>query len=330
MADGTAAGPATRCRKGAPVGRRPRNIGVMRLPAAVAGLVAVLTLWASPAEGQYRRPDFESQRNPSLEAAEDAAAVSKLEQKPGWQVPPELAFTDSTGRQIALGDYFGQGKPILLQPAYFGCPVLCTKVSEGIATSVAALDLPPEDYTVLTVSFVPTETTALAADKKRASVAHAKKPDMADSWHFLTGEQDAIDGLLASVGYSAGYVEQAGQWAHPDAVVVLTPEGRVLRYLRGTHFNPQTLKLSLVEASDNKVGSVADHLFLTCFQYDPVMGKYTPFARGLMRWAALLTVLLIAGGVAFLLLRERSRGGDDGRNDGRDDGVSGDPRPAVA
>ena len=298
----------------------------MRLPPTIPALVTLLALAAAPlASAQYQRPSYESQQSKNLLLSKQAREAGTLEQRVGHLVPRDLTFTDSTGQAVTLGEIFDEGKPVVLQPAYFACPELCQAISVGVANAVGRLGLGDEEYRVVTVSFDPAEGTELAAENKAASLELARKPGMAGSWRYLTGDQPNIDGLLEAVGYNVGYIEEADLWAHPDALVILSPEGRVIRYLRGTAYAPRTLGLSLVEASDNEIGTILDQVFLTCFQYDAAMGEYTPFARNLMRGAAILTVMTIAGGVGFALLRERSRRGPGGEGGGQDGG----PRPAV-
>jgi protein SCO1/2 len=218
-----------------------------------------------------------------------AAITQRLDE----QVPLDTVFRDEEGRSVRLGDYFGD-KPVVLVLAYFRCPMLCTQVLNGL---VDGLRVVPWDvggqFLVLTVSFDPREGPELAAAKKASYLDSYGRPGAAAGWHFLTGERAAIDRLAGAVGFGYVYDAEKDQFAHASGVMVLTPGGKVARYLLGIQFSPRDLRLALAEASEGKIGSPVDRVLLFCLHYDPATGKYT---------ASVMNFVRLAGGVVFGLL----------------------------
>src|SRR5207249_2576125 len=181
----------------------------------------------------------------------------------------------------ALGDYF-DGKPVLLSLVYFGCPMLCGQSLSGLAASLKALSFAPgKEFTVLVVSFDPRDTPAVASGRKAAVLARYGRLDTAAGWHFLTGEQAAIDRL--------------------------TPAGTISRYFYGIEPAPRDLRLGLVEASANKIGSAVDQLLLFCFHYDPATGRYGALVMGAVRAGGALTLLALGMFLALAWRREARR-----------------------
>lgn len=217
-----------------------------------------------------------------------------VDEHTGAQIPPDLTFTDETGKTVRLGDYFKGDRPVVLQLGYYRCPMLCTLISRGIVDSLKAVTLNTnKDYDVVFVSIDSSETPALAAQKK-ASMLKEFGRDGGAGWHLLTGQDAQIKTLAKTVGFNYRWIASAGQYAHPAVIMVCMPNGKVSRYLYGVRFNPTTLRLSLVEASDGKVGSAVDRLYLCCFQYDGRQGKYALAAIGLMRIGGVITMIIVA------------------------------------
>jgi protein SCO1/2 len=230
-----------------------------------------------------------------------------FDQKLNAQVPLDLVFQDETGRTVRLGDYF-QGKPVILVLAYFRCPMLCSQVLNGLVRGM--LDLPFDagrEFEVVTVSFDPTETPAMASAKKHTYVQRYGRPDAAAGWHFLTGKSDAIARLTEAVGFRYTYDAAHEQFAHASGIMVLTPTGKLSRYFFDVNFPARDLRLGLVEASANQIGSPVDQILLFCFHYDPEEGKYGPAILNLLRLGGVLTVLGI--GIFVWVLRRRERRG---------------------
>jgi protein SCO1 len=220
----------------------------------------------------------------------------KIQPRPGNQVPLDTPFCDETGETVELGHYFGD-KPVVLVMAYFRCPRLCTEVLNDLNKGLRGVSpfSAGRDFQVVVVSFDAREKPALAAAKKRSYVEDYGRPGADAGWHFLTGEQPAIDRLKEAVGFRAIYDPKNDQFAHDSAVILLTPGGKVSRYLFGLGYNPRDIRLGLVESSEGKVGSVIDHVLLMCFHYDPATGKYSAAVLSIVRAGGVLTMLGLIG-----------------------------------
>jgi len=242
----------------------------------------------------------------SLAQAETAALGGVgFDQRLNEQVPLELEFRNEAGTRVALGRYFGK-RPVVLSLVYYNCPMLCTLTLNGMLRAFRALSFDiGSQYEVVTVSIDPRETPALAAVKKRSYIESYRRPGAERGWHFLTGERKSIEALAHSVGFRYAYDAASGQFAHATGIVVLTPEGRVARYHYGVEFSPRDLRLSLVEAAANRIGSPVDQVLLFCFAYDPATGKYGAVVMNLLRAGAVATLMAVGGLVLILLRRER-------------------------
>jgi protein SCO1 len=232
----------------------------------------------------------------------------KIEPRPGNQVPLDTPFLDEAGQEVGLGRYFDD-KPVVLVLSYFRCPRLCTEVLNDLSKGLRGV-VPfsaGRDFQVVVVSFDAREKPALAAAKKRSYVEDYGRPGAEAGWHFLTGEQSAIDRVKEAVGFRTLYDPKDDQFAHDSAVIVLTPGGKVSRYLFGLAYNPRDLRLALVESSEGKVGSVIDHVMLMCFHYDPATGKYSATILSIVRAGGVLTMLSLVGFWVVVTRRGRRR-----------------------
>jgi protein SCO1/2 len=235
-----------------------------------------------------------------------------FDQRLGQPVPAELRFRDETGRQVRLADYLGR-KPVVLVLAYYECPMLCTMVLNGLVGSLRALEFSAgREFDIVTVSFDPREPPALAAAKKSGYLSRYGRAGAAAGWHFLTGAEPEIQSLTRAVGFRYVYDPESDQFAHASGIVILTPDGRIARYLYGVEFAPRDLRLGLVEASANRIGSVVDQVLLFCFHYDPKTGRYSAAALGSVRIGAALTVAALGLFVASMVRRERRATGAAG------------------
>jgi len=240
------------------------------------------------------------------EQQQQAASEAGIEQKLGAQVPLDLTFHDEEGNDVQLGDLV-DGRPVLLNLVYFQCPMLCNMSMDGLIRSLRALKFTAgEEFTVITVSFDPREGPELAKGAKRTAMKRYGR-EVDQHWHFLTGEQENIKALADAVGFRYRFNEKNGQYVHAAGIMVLTPEGVVSRYLLGVEYAPRDVRLSLVEAADNKIGDVSDQLLLLCYQYDPARGKYGLLIQNVLRIAGIGTVLLMGGGIGLMLIRERRK-----------------------
>ena len=221
-------------------------------------------------------------------------------------VPLDVSFRDETGRTVRLGDYFGR-RPVVLVFAYYDCPMLCTQVINGLSTALNILSLAPaKDFEIVTVSFNPRDTPAAAMAKKASYLERYRRDGAAQGWHFLTGDQPSIDRLTKAAGFRYVWDEQTKQFAHPTGVIVLTPEGRLSRYLFGIEYGPRDLRYALVDASAGKVGNAIDTLLLYCYHYDPMTGRYGFVVMRAIRIAGAATVLALASFI-FVMVRKEKR-----------------------
>jgi len=225
-----------------------------------------------------------------------------IEQHLDTQVPPDLVFTDDTGRSVKLGDYFGK-KPLILNLVYYNCTMLCGEALAGLtgAMKMVKFDVGNE-FEVVTVSFDPRETPVLAAAKKQDYIKRYGRPGAAAGWHFLTGPAESINALTKSVGFQYQYDPTTNQYAHATAIMVLTPQGRISRYFYGVDFPPKDLRMGLVEASQEKIGNAVDQVLLYCYHYNPATGKYGAVVSNMLRVGGAITILFV-GGLLFVLFR---------------------------
>jgi len=213
-------------------------------------------------------------------------------------------FLDEHGNAVKLGRFFGS-KPVIFVLAYYECPNLCTLVLNGVLDTAQDLKLTSgKDYEIVVVSFDARERPALAAAKKQTYVQRYGRPDGADGWHFLTGDELAIAQVANSVGYRFSYDETTRQFAHPSAMVVLTPAGKISRYFPGIEYPPREVRLALIEASRGRIGSTADRVFLLCFHYNPATGKYGLLINRVLQIAGIGSALAVALYIALNLRRE--------------------------
>jgi protein SCO1/2 len=235
-------------------------------------------------------------------------------QKLGAPVPLDLFFHDEDGQPVRLGDYFGS-RPVILTLNYFHCQNLCPVEIDGVVKGLNGLPFTMGDeYTLLTVSIDPREGPVDAQDvKARGLRGYVKQPAGDAGWHVLTGDQASIDRLTEAVGFDYAYDAQNDDFAHPAGVVVLTPGGRISRYLYGIDFSANDLRLALVDASAQQIGSLVDRALLVCYHYDPATGRYTPLVFGLLQGGALATILTVGLALGLLwradLRKHRPHGG---------------------
>lgn len=237
-----------------------------------------------------------------------------FEQNLNTRLPLDLEFTDSTGQDVRLGDYFGD-KPVILSLGYYECPMLCSLVRNGLFESLQKLDYftAGDDFEVVVVSIDPAETPEIAETKRRVTVmSYGRSVDgqideSGRGWNFLVGDEDSIATLADAVGFRYTYDPKIDEYVHPSGIMVATPEGRISKYLYGIQYPALDMRLALVEAADSKIGSAVDQLLLTCYHYDPVEGQYTLFVSNLTRIAGFATVAVIGLIVGLMLYRERHK-----------------------
>ena len=228
-----------------------------------------------------------------------------FDQNIGQRLPLDVPVRDEDGRTVQIGAYFGQ-RPVVLIFAYYSCPMLCAQVINGLASALGVLSLEPgRDLDIIAVSFDPRDTAATATSKKAAYLERYARPGAAAASHFLTADQPAIDQLTRAAGFRYAWDDATQQFAHPSGVIVLTPDGRLARYMFGIEYGPRDLRLALVEASAGTLGTAVDTLLLYCYHYDPMTGRYGLQIMRALRVAGALTVALLGAFVVVMVRRER-------------------------
>ncbi|MCX6379039.1 MAG: SCO family protein [Armatimonadetes bacterium] len=229
-----------------------------------------------------------------------------LDQKLDEQVPLDIPFKDETGKAVRIGDYFGK-KPTLLMLPFYRCKGSCALELEGLLLSLNKVDFTTsKEFDVVIVSIHPKETPEHAAAKKREMMKFYKKSGVgASGWHLLTGDWDSIMRLTKTVGFKFVYNEQKDQIAHPAGLMLLTPQGKVSRYFYGVNYKAQDVRLAVVEAGENKIGSLVDKVILYCSPFDMHKGKYTLSFVRLLQVAGCGTVLFLAILITILAVQNR-------------------------
>lgn len=221
-------------------------------------------------------------------------------------LPLDLKFTDDSGQSVRLADYFEADKPVILSLNYSNCPMLCRLQLNGLVETLKEMPWTAgQEFQVVSVSIDPLEPPARAQQTKEKCLKLYDRPGSGDGWHFLVGEVEAIETLANATGFEYRYLPDRKEYVHPAVFMVCTPDGRISRYLYGVAFDPQTIRLSLVEASEGKVGSTLDKFLLFCFHYDETAGRYGPMARNQMKLGGGVTVALLLLGLIPYWLRSR-------------------------
>jgi protein SCO1 len=220
------------------------------------------------------------------------------------QMPLDLSFRDETGRDVQLRQYFGQ-KPVVLAFVYYGCPMLCDQVQQGVVGALRMLSFNPgRDYEVVFISFDPRETPEMAAEKKEKVVAHFRRPETNFAWHFLTGSRESIDAATKAANFRYTFDTKSNLFAHASGVMLLTPDGRISRYFYGVEYPSSNMRFGLVDASAGKIGSPIDHVLLFCYHYDPSAATYSASILKIMRLGGVLTIVCLVGGIWISRRRE--------------------------
>jgi len=260
--------------------------------------IAVLLL--SAAASAQTIPD-----NPAPAASTLPPALQNVGFEPqlNAQLPLDLAFRDEVGRNVQLRDYFRQ-KTVVLALVYYGCPMLCNQVEQGVVGTLRMLSFNPgRDYQVVFVSFDPRETPDMAAQKKESAISHFRRPETAAGWHFLTGSKESIGALTKAANFRYSFDEKANLFAHASGIMLLTPDGRISRYFYGVEYPSRDVRLGLVDASAGKIGTPIDRALLFCYQYDPATARYSASVLAMIRLGGILTVVCLV--LAILIFRRR-------------------------
>ncbi len=244
----------------------------------------------------------------SVPAADVPAAIREVgfDQHLNQMLPLDVELRDEHGRTVKIGDYFGQ-RPVVLSFVYYGCPMLCLQSLGSLASTLGVLaENPGDDFEVVSVSIDPRETPAMALEKKAHYVERSGKPSIAQGWHYLTGTEANIQRLTGAAGFRYAWDESTQQYAHPAGIIVATPQGRVSRYLFGIDYGPRDLRLALIDASEEKIGSPLKRALLYCYHYDLATGRYSLAIMRIVQVASAATVLLL-GTLIFVWTRRERR-----------------------
>ena len=265
-----------------------------------AGSVALcgLALCGNASAQYFTRPETKTVAPPGLEGV-------GIDQRLNEQVPLNLTFKDEQGKTVTLGDYFHQGRPVILNLVYYQCPMLCTEVLNGLTAALKVIRFEPgKQFEVVTLSIDPRETPQLA-NKKEMYLKKLGNAEAGKGWHFLTGEQKQIEALAGAVGWHYHYDAKMDQFAHAAGILLITPEGRIAQYYYGVEYSPKDMRLGIVEASKNRIGSLADQVLLYCYHYDPRTGHYGATITNIVRLGGVTTVIVLGSFLILLFRKEK-------------------------
>jgi protein SCO1/2 len=267
----------------------------MRYPLAIFLLISVI-LFTFDAAAQLNR---------------GGPAVLKeigVDEKLGDSIPLDLVFTNSYGDDITLSELFESDKPVLLNPLYYDCPVLCSVVLDGVFGAVKQLAWSPgNDYTIISFSIDPEEGPELASSSKEFYLNQFNRESAADGWHFLTGSQESIEQLTEAIGFRYKYEEETGEYIHMASIMMLSPDGKITRYLYGANFREFDIRNALFEAADGTIGNSLDKVLMYCFTYDPSSQSYVPVAMNIMKLGGLATLIILGIFLSVFWRRERNK-----------------------
>jgi len=262
-------------------------------------LIAITTSLA----GAYEPGQPESKSSEAMPTELNGVGVTE---HLGASIDLGLVFTDEANQPVTLGKYFQSERPVAMAMVYYDCPHLCTYQLNGILDVVKQMKGEAgKDYEFVIVSMDHKETAELAAQKKESYMKALGQPNAASAWHFLVGSEASVRTLADQLGFKFRWDERLKQFAHAAVMYVLTPSGKISRYLHGIEYSPQTFRFSLIEASGGKVGTMIERATLFCFQFDPTKNKYTLYAFNLVRIVAALVVALLALFIVPAWFRER-------------------------
>jgi len=271
-------------------------------------LAAACIASAQPGQPAPAQPSYSMQDSNLRPALPGALQGVGIDQKLDTQVPLDLTFRDEAGRTVPLSTYFQGKKPVILALVYYECPMLCTQILNDLESSLKAVSFNPgRDFEVVSVSFDPKDTPDIAASKKQLLLKRYGRPNTSNGWHFLVGDQPNIKTLTDAVGFHYKYDPATQQFAHASGIMILTPDGHLSRYFYGLEYAPRDIRLGLVEASQNKIGSPVDQILLFCYHYDPSTGKYGALVMRIVRVSGARFVLVCGTFLWIVFRREKAR-----------------------
>lgn len=275
---------------------------------ALAAVCVLLVASFAVAHAQVS-PTGEKQMGEPSDALPSVLQGVNIQQHLNQQLPMDATFVDETGKAVKLGQYFDGKHPVLLALVYYQCKILCSEELKGLTGALEMVSYQPgKDFQIVAISIDPSETPAIAASKKREFVRYYGHPESASGWHFLTGQQPAIDAVAKATGF--GYKRTAGpdgkmdQFAHVSAIQIVTPEGRIAQYYLGVEYSPQDLRLGLIEASHHKIGTPVDTILTYCYRYDPTLNRHSLLIARIVQAACLLTILILGSYLLIMFRRD--------------------------
>jgi protein SCO1 len=283
---------------------------VIRDSSAARALIAValacsLAMGAGNAHAQAWKEQTEGITNETPAELQGVDIVEHL----GGQLPRDAVMRDSDGKTVALGDFFDGKRPTLFVFAYHTCPMLCSLVLDAAVKSLNDVAWTVgREFDVVSVSIDPRDTPETAT-KKRSKVVASYPRARGDTtgWHFLVGDETNIRKVTDAVGFEYRYDVRQKQYAHPAAIYLLTPEGRMARYLYGIQYDPADVRLGLLEATEGRSISTTERLLLFCYHYDPQGKRYSLVAMNVMRLGGVVTLLAIGAFLTLMWARERRK-----------------------
>ena len=262
-------------------------------------LAFVCIVSSAPTFAQFNPPENVRPQGSIPEALRDIGIDQRLNE----QLSLDLDFRDESGRDVKLREYF-DGKPVILALVYYTCPMLCNQELNGLVGMLKTLSFSAgREFNVVAVSFDPRDTPETAFAKKRAYVDRYQRSSGETGLHFLTADEKSIQALTETVGFHYRFDSETNQYVHASGIMIATPEGRLSHYFYGIDYSPRDVRLGLVEASDNRIGSPVDQVLLFCYHYDPVTGKYGPVIMNMIRLGGLVTFAGLA--VIVFVMRRR-------------------------
>jgi protein SCO1/2 len=277
--------------------------------AALAGLALALGLMATPLQGRAQvssygdKTEGENLNNELPTVLREVQVTQHL----NAQLPLDAPFVDDTGKPVTLGKYFDGKHPVIFTTVYYNCPMLCSEEMDGLTSALEMVNLVPgKDFQIVIISIDPSETPKLAAEKKAFYLRRYGHPETASGWHYLTGQQPAIDAVTKAVGF--GYTRVPGpdgkltQFAHASSIEIATPQGKLAQYYLGVEYSPKDVLLGLVDASGNRIGSPVANILTYCYRYDPQIDKHSLMVVRVVQLGGIVTVASL-GGFIFLMFR---------------------------
>jgi protein SCO1 len=276
---------------------------------ALLGLTLGLGLMAAPLQGRAQVSATGEKTEGENLNDQLPTVLSKVQvtQHLNAQLPVDAPFVDDEGKPVTLAKYFDGKHPVVLTTVYYNCPMLCSEEMDGLTSALEMVHLVPgKDFQIVIISIDPTETPKLAAEKKAFYLRRYGHPETAAGWHYLTGQEPAINAVTKTVGF--GYVRVPGpdgkltQYAHASSIEIATPQGKLAQYYLGVEYSPKDVLLGLVDASGNRIGSPVANILTYCYRYDPQTDKHSLMVVRVVQLGGIVTVASL-GGFIFLMFR---------------------------